>query len=250
VTLLAFVGAALAGLAGGFVNTLAGSGSMIMVPALMVAGVPADLANATSRVPILAQCMTSATAFWRAGRLERGPVLDVSPLLIVGALAGSYVATLMPNRIFEPLLLGTMLVMAVLMVLGRDQFPVDDSVPPRKVLGSAPAMGITLVAGFYGGLIQAGAGYVLLALLSGLLRYDLVRANALKAVVMLSYIIVSVVVFAARDRVVWGAAGAMTVGSVLGAWIGAHVALGRGQAWIRWIVIVMVLASCVWMFVR
>jgi len=247
---LALVAAALAGLGGGFVNTLAGSGSMIMVPALMLAGVPADMANATSRVPILAQCLTSATAFARAGRLERGPALDVAPPLIAGALVGSYVATLVPNRIFEPMLIGTMLVMAVLMVLGRDQFAIDATTPPRKVLGSPSTIAITLVAGFYGGLIQAGAGFVLLALLSGLLRYDLVRANALKAVVMLSYIIVTVVVFAARDRIVWGAAGAMTIGSVLGAWLGAKVALGRGAEWIRWIVIAMVLATCVWLFVR
>jgi uncharacterized membrane protein YfcA len=243
--------AALAGLGGGFVNTLAGAGSMVMVPALMVAGVPADLANATSRVPIFAQCLTSTAAFARAGRLERGPVVDVAPLLIVGALAGSYVATLLPNRIFEPLLMGTMLAMAILMVLGRDRFGGAADEQPRTVMGSPASMAITLLAGFYGGLIQAGAGFVLLALLGGLLRYDLVRANALKAVVMLSYIVVTVAVFAARDMIVWAAAGAMTVGSVLGAWLGAKAALGKGSSdWIRWLVIVMVLASCVWLFVR
>src|SRR5205814_333131 len=77
-----------AGLFGGFVNTLAGGGSIVMVPAMMVlSGMPANIANATSRVPIFAQCATSTVAFARAKRLEAKPALDVTPLTIVGAIA-------------------------------------------------------------------------------------------------------------------------------------------------------------------
>jgi len=246
---LLLVGAA--GLAGGFVNTLAGGGSMLMVPALMIAGVPAAVANGTSRVPIFAQCLTSAATFRRAGRLEKDPTLDVAPLTIVGALAGAYVATLVPNRIFEPLLIGTMVVMALTMLLHPESLAPAEGTEPRKVLGKPLAMLLTLTAGFYGGILQAGAGLILLALFTGFLRYDLIRANALKAIVMLSYIVVTVVVFAVRGMVVWEAAGAMTVGAIAGAWIGAHVALGSGAAaWIRWLVIAMVIATAAWVLVR
>jgi uncharacterized membrane protein YfcA len=242
--------AAAAGLGGGFVNTLAGGGSMLMVPALMLSGLPADAANATSRVPIFAQCATSATAFARAGKLERAPALDVAPLAIVGALVGAYVATLVPNRIFEPMLVGTMIVMALTMLLQPDTLAPPPGTEPRPVLGRPVAMVTTLAAGFYGGVLQAGAGLVFLALLSGLLRYDLVRANALKAIVMLAYISVTVAVFAIRELIWWDMALAMMVGAVIGAWIGAKFALGRGQAWIRWIVVAMVIATCVWVLVR
>jgi hypothetical protein len=239
-----------AGLAAGFVNTLAGGGSMIMVPALLLAGVPADVANGTTRVPILAQCATSAATFARARRLERAPALDVAPLAVVGALAGAWIATLIPNRIFEPLLVGTMMVMAVTMLLRPETLAPPPGTEPRRVLGAPLAMLCTLAAGFYGGVLQAGAGIVLLALFSGLLRYDLIRANALKAIVMLAYIAVTVAVFAARGRIEWAAAGVMTIGAVLGAWLGARLALQAGAAWIRWVVLAMVLALGGWVLWR
>jgi uncharacterized protein len=251
VTPLELAAAAGAGLVGGFVNTLAGGGSMIMVPALMLAGLPADVANGTSRVPITAQCLTSAATFARAGRLERGPTLDVAPLAIVGALAGAWLATVIPNRIFEPLLIGTMVAMAAAMLLRPETLAPPEGTPVRRVLGSPWAMPLTLVAGFYGGILQAGAGLVFLALLSGVLRYDLVRANALKAIVMLAYIVVTVAVFAARGRIVWEAAGAMTVGAIGGAWLGARLALGEGAAaWIRWLVLAMILVTGSWVLIR
>lgn len=241
---------ALAGFGGGFVNTLAGGGSMLMVPALMLMGLPAGIANGTSRVPILAQCLTSATAFARAGRLERAPTLDVAPVVIVGALIGAYVATLVPDRIFEPVLVGTMIVMAVLLLARPETLAPGPDEVPRRVTGSPGRMALAFAAGLYGGVLQAGAGIVFLTLLAGVLRYDLVRANALKAVVMLSYIVVTVGVFAARGMIVWDAAAVMTVGAVAGAWVGARLALGRGTAWIRWLVIAMVVALSVWVLVR
>ncbi len=240
---LELVAMGVAGLIGGFVNTLAGGGSMIMVPAMMIAGLPADVANGTSRVPIFAQCLTSAATFGRAGRLERGPALDVAPLTVVGALGGAYVATLVPNQVFEPLLVGTMVLMALALLWRPETLAPPPGTPVRKVFGSPGRMLLTLTAGFYGGVLQAGAGLVFLALLSGVLRFDLVRANALKAVVMLSYIVVTVVVFAMMGRIAWEAAGAMTIGSVLGSWTAARFALLRGQAWIRWIVIAMVIVT-------
>ena len=170
--------------------------------------------------------------------------------MIVGALAGSFAATLVPNRVFQPLLLGTMIVMALGMLLSPGALAPPPGTEPRRVMGRPLAMLLTLATGFYGGILQAGAGFLILALLGGALRYDLVRANALKAVVMLAYIVVTVAVFAARGKVAWAAAVAMTVGAVVGAWIGAHLAMRRGQGLIRWIVIGMVIVSCVVVFVR
>ncbi len=247
---LELAGCAAAGLGGGFVNTLAGGGSMIMVPAMLVVGVPADVANGTSRVPIFAQCLTSAATFGRAGRLERGPALDVAPLTIVGALLGAYVATLVPNRVFEPMLVGTMIVMAIALLARPETLAPPPGTPVRKVMGSPAMMLLTFAAGFYGGVLQAGAGLVFLAILAGVLRYDVIRANALKAVVMLSYIVVTVAVFAWKGKILWDAAAAMTAGAILGAWIGARIALTRGTAWIKWLVISMVLATSVWVLVR
>jgi uncharacterized membrane protein YfcA len=245
--LLAIAGA---GLAGSFVNTLAGGGSMVMVPAMMMVGLPATIANATSRVPIGAQCLTSAASFARAKKLDARPALDVAPLAIAGAIGGALVETIIPDAFYRPFLLYTMIAMALLLLVKSDALAPPADTPPKKVLGAPVPMLATIGAGFFGGLIQAGTGFVLLALLSGLLRYDLVRANALKAVVMLAYVVLTIVVFALRGRIVWDVAGAMTIGSVIGAWAGAKLALARSPDWIRYLVIAMAIAMCGWVAIR
>lgn len=249
-TTFELVAVGVAGLIGGFINTLAGGGSIVMVPAMMMAGLPAGIANATSRVPIFAQCLTSTATFARAGKLETKPALDVTPLAIVGAIAGAWVETIVPDRFYQPFLLGTMILMALLMLVRSDTLAPPAGAEPRRVLGAPLPMLLTLAAGFFGGLIQAGAGFVLLALFSGVLRYDLVRANALKAVVMLAYIAVTVAVFAFAGRIRWEIAGVMTIGSVIGAFVGAHTAIHRDPAWLRYLVIAMVVAMCIWIALR
>jgi uncharacterized membrane protein YfcA len=239
-----------AGAAGSFVNTLAGGGSMILVPSLMLFGLPADLANGTSRVPILAQCATGAYGFARGGRLETAAAFDAAPLTLVGALVGAYVATILPNAVFEPLLVGTMIVMALGLLLRPDTLAPPEGTTPRRAMGSPLSMLALLLAGFYGGVLQAGAGLVFLALLAGLLRYDLVRANALKAVVMLAYIAVTVGVFAAYGKIAWEPALAMTAGAIAGAWLGVRLAIKRGVQLIRVVVIVAVIAVSIYVVVR
>jgi uncharacterized membrane protein YfcA len=241
---LVLVGLAAGGLVGGFVNTLAGGGSMIMVPTLMLFGLPADVANGTSRVPILAQCLAGTATFARAGRLEARAALDAAPLTILGALAGAYVATLLPNGFFEPLLLGTMIVMGLALLARPDSLVPPEGTPPRRAMGHPGAMLTLVVAGFYGGILQAGAGLVFLALFGSVLRYDLVRGNALKVIVMALYVAATVVVFALRGRIAWAEGVAMTVGAVLGSVLGARVALRRGQAFVRYAVVVMIVVVC------
>ncbi len=238
---------AAAGLAAGALNTLAGGGSLMMLPALMFvgAGMGGDVANGTSRVAILAQCLAGAATFARGGHLPRGAARTIVPPVLVGAVAGAYLATLLPNRIFEPMLLGTLAIMAVALMINPARFAPPPGTEPRQVRGLAALAGL-FVAGLYGGVLQAGAGLVFLAILAGGLRYDLVRANALKALVMLVYIAATVVVFAAAGMIQWLPAACMSVGTVLGAWGAAHMAMGpRGIVITKAVVIAAVIGIAV-----
>src|SRR5688572_694770 len=102
-----------AGLIAGWVNTLAGAGGVVAMPALMLCGLPADVANASYRVTVVAQCATGLHGFQRSNTLSRASALRVAAPTLVGALGGAYVATLVPNHVFEPLLLGTLVLMAI-----------------------------------------------------------------------------------------------------------------------------------------
>ena len=227
-----------AGLAAGALNTLAGGGSLLLVPALMLTGMSATVANGTSRVAILAQCLTVVIAFARKDRLPTAAARTVVPPVLVGAALGAVIATRISDRVFEPLLLGTLGLMALALLVSPARFLPPPGAEPRSATTPLAVVGL-FAAGVYGGVLQAGAGLVFLALLAGGLHHDLVRANALKALVMAIYIAGTVVVFALAEQIVWAPALVLGVGAALGAAIGSHLALSRRGLEITKIVVVV-----------
>lgn len=213
-----------AGLAAGALNTLAGGGSLILVPALMVTGMPSTVANGSSRIAIFVQCLAGAAAFARGGRLPRGAARTIVPPVMIGAGLGAYLATRIGPRVFTPMLLGTLVLMAGALAIRPGRLAPPADAVPRDPRGPLALAGLFL-AGVYGGVLQAGAGLVFLGILATGLRYDLVRANALKALVMLLYIALTAVVFIAYGMIEWAPALALAAGAGAGAWGAAQLAM-------------------------
>ncbi len=186
--LLFLAALAVVGCAAGFVNTVAGAGSLLSLRALMLFGISPSLANGTNRVPVLVQSITAAAAFAREGRVARALVVWSAAPACAGALAGSLAASFVPDRALKPLLIGVLLVVGVL--------GLRKSTRPEHALGDGaehaalrlsrvkrPAVQLLLFfAGLYGGFLQAGVGLLLLYALGQVAGLDLVRANALKVV--------------------------------------------------------------------
>jgi uncharacterized protein len=237
-----------AGLVAGWVNTLAGAGGVVALPALMLWGLPADLANATYRVTVVAQCAMGVHGFQRASAMSPAALVRIVPATLVGALGGAYVATLVPNRVFEPLLLGTLVLMAAALFWKPDALAPAPGEAPRTpgLVGTVALAG----AGFYGGLLQAGVGLVLLAVLSGLLRYDLVRSNALKIFITLAFNAVVLIVFVVAGKVVWLPALIMSIGTIAGAWFGVRYAVRGGQEAVKRVVLIAVVLACIGIAIR
>jgi uncharacterized membrane protein YfcA len=224
-----------AGVIAGWVNTIAGGGSLLTVPALMWYGLPADVAN--------------VLAFWRAGRLDTRLIARIALPSLVGAALGAYAATLVPNNVLTPLIVATLIVMAASMFLDPARFAPPADAPPIDPLRKGSAAIALFAAGFYGGFLQAGVGLVLLAVFAGLLQIDLVRGNALKVAVIFLYSIVVVLVFAARARVAWASGGVLAFGQVIGALLGVRFAVTRGQAAIqRALFVIIVLMALALLF--
>ena len=102
---------------------------------------------------------------------------------------------------------------------------------------------LAVAVGIYGGALQAAVGFLLIALLSGQLGYDLVRANSVKVTLVLAYTLVVLPVFVLADQVAWLPAIVLAIGTIVGAWAGARWQLEKGSAVVRWFVLVMVLVS-------
>src|SRR5690606_10498205 len=161
----------IAGLIAGFINTIAGGGSMLTLPALMILGMPADVANATNRVGVLLQSMAGTHGFYRKGKLAPATILPTLIPTLIGSLFGALLASYMPVSWLKPALLTTMLAMAALMLV-QPSVVVPPPGTPVYSLKERPIAWLGLFfAGLYGGFVQAGVGFIIIAALAGGLRY-------------------------------------------------------------------------------
>lgn len=244
ITLLNAVALALAGLFAGFINTLAGGGSMLSLPALMMLGMPADVANATNRVGVLLQSIAGAKGFRDNDKLDSGAILPVLAPTLLGSLAGSLAASYLPVWLLKPVLLGAMVTMALIMVIKPGVVAPPEGTKAER-LKDKPGAAIGLfLAGVYGGFVQAGVGFILIAALAGGLRYDLVRSNALKLVCTAIFSVVALVVFVARGQVLWIPGLILAAGTVAGAMASVRFAISVPQTTLKWILFVMVSLAC------
>ncbi len=233
-----------AGYLAGFINTIAGGGSLLTLPAFMMLGLPADIANGTNRVGILLQSLAGTRAFHRAGRLAPADIVPTLVPALTGSLAGALLASYLPVTWLKPALLGTMIAMAVLMI-AQPSVVAPPPGTPVYALRDRPMAWLGLcAAGLYGGFIQAGVGFLLIAALAGGLRYDLVRTNALKMAVIAALTAVALGVFIVRDQVWWVPGLIMAAGTAAGAATSVKFAIAVPQNVLKWILFTMVVVSC------
>lgn len=235
------------GAVAGFVNTVAGAGSLLSLRALMLLGLPATIANGTNRVPVVAQSFAASFGFSRAGKLPWSAVGWAAAPACAGALAGSIGASYVPEK---PMRIVLIVVLFAVGLLGLRSPKKDagaeelDDAAVLRMVRSPKIVAWLFFAGAYGGFLQAGVGLILLHALSTVGGLDLLRANALKVVVVAIFSVVAVAVFIARGQVFWLAAAAMTVGSVIGARLAVSYAIGWAQR-LKVFVVVVDLAACV-----
>ncbi|PSU34220.1 sulfite exporter TauE/SafE family protein [Photobacterium lutimaris] len=231
------------GFLAGIINTLAGGGSNLTLPALMVMGIPAEVANATNRVGVAVQGLTALLGFRRHGKLDMS---DTGPILlptIIGGLLGAVGATYAPSSWIKPLLLGTMLTMALVILLRPSIVAPPAGSEPKKVRNTPSSWWGLGLAGFYGGFVQAGVGFVLLAALAGTLRYDLVRANALKMLCALAFTTVALVLFIIEDLVMWGPGLMLAGGTMVGSHLAVKMAISARPETLKWFLFLMTLCG-------
>ncbi|QLE86696.1 sulfite exporter TauE/SafE family protein [Shewanella sp. Scap07] len=233
------------GFLAGIINTLAGGGSNLTLPSLMVMGMPAEVANATNRVAVLMQSVTALFGFKKHGKLDSQ---DTGPILlptIVGGIIGAIAAAYAPSEWIKPLLLGTMLAMATVILVRPALISPELGTPNKRVKDTPSSWWWLLIAGIYGGFVQAGVGFVLLAALAGSLRYDLVRANALKVLCTLVFTLASVVIFIIEDLILWLPGLILAAGTMIGAHLAVKMAIKVKADTLKWFLFIMTLCGSV-----
>ncbi|MGA0203804.1 MAG: sulfite exporter TauE/SafE family protein [Pseudohongiellaceae bacterium] len=231
------------GFIAGGINTLAGGGSNLSLPMLMIMGLPADVANATNRVAVLMQCLVGVAGFDQNQMLDRPAVRPILAPTLAGGAAGALGAALMPNLYLKPLLLLTLLGMSLLILLRPGIIAPPANTPTLSPNEERRAWWGLFAAGLYGGFVQAGVGFILLAALAGGLRYDLVRANALKMVCTLAFTLVSVAIFLIFGLIEWIPGLILAGGNMAGAYLMVKIAVRSSQSTLKWALFTMTLIA-------
>lgn len=235
----------LTGFLAGGINTLAGGGSNLTLPVLMMMGLPADVANGTNRVAVMLQCVVGVAGFDRHDSLDRQAIGPILVPTLIGGLIGALAAALMPNLYLKPVLLLSILTMTLVILFKPDVIAPPPGTPVQSPNNNRSAWWGLLVAGIYGGFVQAGVGFILLAALAGGLRYDLVRANALKMTCALAFTTLALLVFIAFGQVRWLPGLILAAGTMLGAHLAVKFAIRASQNTIKWFLFVMTLCAVV-----
>lgn len=231
-----------AGLFAGFVNTLAGSGSLITLPLLMFLGLPANVANGTNRIGVFVQSVIGSWSFRKQKIYTVRESLWMAIPATAGSLLGSLLAVSINERIMELTIGGLLIFMFFVILYKPEQWVREHSVG----ISSRRHWWVTVIfffIGVYGGFIQAGVGFFLLAALVLGAGIGLTKANALKVVIVAIFTGVALVVFILSGQVNYLMGLILAAGQGVGALIASRVAVSWGPKVVRIILLMAVMAS-------
>ncbi|MBW2269720.1 MAG: sulfite exporter TauE/SafE family protein [Deltaproteobacteria bacterium] len=225
------------GFVAGIVNTLAGGGSLLTVPLLVLLGLPGTLANGTNRVGIVFQCCVAMWHFRSRGLLDLREVLPVFLPVALGSVLGATLIARVADTTFERAFGVVMLCLLVPLLRGNPARKPSQPTRHGRTLTTLLYFGI----GLYAGAFQAGVGVPLLfALLYA--GNDLLRANALKVAVIALATGVAVPVFVVAGQVAWAPALLLAAGFSAGGALGARLAIESGERLVRPFLLVAIVA--------
>ena len=234
------------GFLAGFINVFAGGGSLLTLPFLIFLGLPANIANGTNRVALLMQNIVATGSFkqMKVFRYKEGLYLAIPA--IAGAIPGAFLASSIDKEFLENFI-GVLLVVMFLFVLIRPERWI------KAKSGGSTRIGIPQIItfffiGLYGGFIQAGIGFFLIASLILVAGADLIKANALKLFIVLIYNIFAFGVFILNGQVDFLLGFVVGIGNMLGAFLATRVAVRYGPRLARIILLIGLLFSALNIF--
>lgn len=233
----------------GFINTVAGGGSLISLPVLIFLGLPPSVANGTNRIAIVIQNAIGVAGFRSKGvtTFPFNIYLGISALL--GAIIGAQIAVDIKGETFNRIL-AIIMIAVVAIIVFRPK--INTAQLEERLTGKYLWLGMLafFFIGIYGGFINAGIGFVILLFLHYVNHMSLVRANATKVAVVFIYTLSALAVFLYNDKVLWKVGLVLALGNGTGAWFSSRISVSRGDNYIKGFLVVMVVIMAIklWFF--
>lgn len=237
-----------AGTFAGFVNTIAGGGSLVVVPILIFMGLPSSEANGSNRVAILIQNIFSVAGFRSKGVYVFPFALYVAAPAVIGAIIGSKIAVDISDQLFNRILAVVMLTVMGITIFKPSLKEAAEANLSKQRIGISIL--IFFFLGIYGGFIQAGIGFLIIATLTTVHHLNMAKTNSIKVFVAFSYTIAAVIVFYLEGKIRWEYGLTLAAGNSIGAWVGSRWSVGKSDKLIRMILLIMVIGLSIklWFF--
>jgi uncharacterized protein len=225
----------------GFVDAIVGGGGLIQMPAGLVLLPQHPVATVIGTLKLPAISGTSMAAFQYAKKVQLNKRLLPAMMLLacIASFAGSYLLTQVSNSFMKPLLL-TVLVVVAIYTYANKKFGIHEEKQHSSRREWLYAIVISLGIGLYDGFIGPGAGSFLVLAFIGVFGFDFLKASAHAKFVNLATNFGSIVLFAMKGKMIYAIAFPMAVCNALGGWLGARLAIFKGNKFIRIFFLVVV----------
>jgi uncharacterized protein len=243
----------LAALTAGFINAIAGGGTLVSFPVLIAIGMPAVAANITNTIALCPGYFGGVMAQRKDFYTQKQRLWKMLPASIAGGIAGGLVLLNTSERYFSMLVPYLILLAAIILAFQpmlKKAIEVHSGKAGQHRTNNALILFLIFLASIYGGYFGAGLGVVLLAILGLLIDDSLVRLNALKQAISLSVNVSAAIYFCFSDQVDWMIVAVMIFGSVAGGMIGGKTAMHIKPGILRWTVVVIAFTVAVIYFIR
>jgi uncharacterized membrane protein YfcA len=219
------------GTVAGFLNVMAGGGSSITLPTLIFMGLDGALANGTNRIAIFIQNIFAISSFRQQKVHQFKESIFLSLWTLPGAIIGAIVAVKISDVWFHKILALVLIGVVLSMFFSpagkrRDQHLQKNT---NRYLIYPALFGI----GFYGGFIQVGVGFLLMAALFHILQLNLVFVNMHKVFIVFIYTIPALAIFIFSGNVNWELGLCLAIGNAFGGWWAARFSVKSGEKFIR-----------------
>ncbi len=234
----------LVGVVAGFLNVVAGGGSLLTLPTMIFMGLPPNVANATNRVAILWQNVFAIKKFKSSGMVEAKYSIYLGLAAIPGAILGAILAVDIDGVLFTKILSVIMLIVGLLIVFGSPTSISKEIVEGKKKSIWWGVLSFFLI-GIYGGFIHAGVGFIIILVLSQLTQESLIKINSIKVIVAFIYTFAVVLVFLFNGVINWEYGITLAVGTSIGGWLGSYFSIKKGDKWIKAFLLITIIAMVV-----
>ena len=236
------------GIVAGFINTIAGGGSLLTLPILIFMGLPSNIANGTNRIAIFMQNIFSISGFKSRGVSDFKYSSWLSISALIGSIIGAKIAVNIDENLFNKLL--SIIIIFVVGTIIFDKKSIKNEVINLKTKKKIISIILFFFVGIYGGFIHAGVGFLILSILSNFNGIKLSKANSIKVFVVFIYTFFALIVFIMENKINWTLGINLGIGNSLGGWIASRWSYNKSDKIIKIFVAVSssLMAIKLWFF--